>query len=96
MLEKEALARIKINKLLEDAGWRFFPNEKGIANIQLEPNVKIKQEDLDGLEQKKQKDGFVDYLLLDENGFPFVVVEAKKNQYIRLKQRNKQENMLKV
>lgn len=78
MLEKEALARIKINKLLEDAGWRFFPNEKGIANIQLEPNVKIKQEDLDGLEQKKQKDGFVDYLLLDENGFPFVVVEAKK------------------
>ena len=78
MLEKEALARIKINKLLEDAGWRFFPNEKGIANIQLEPNVKIKQEDLDGLEQKKQKDGFIDYLLLDENGFPFVVVEAKK------------------
>ena len=78
MLEKEALDRIKINKLLEDAGWRFFPNEKGIANIQLEPNVKIKQEDLDGLEQKKQKDGFVDYLLLDENGFPFVVVEAKK------------------
>ena len=68
MLQKEALARISINKLLEDAGWRFFPNEKGIANIQLEPNVKLKQEDLDGIELKKQKNGFVDYLLLDENG----------------------------
>lgn len=79
MLQKEALARISINKLLEDAGWRFFPNEKGIANIQLEPNVKIKQEDLDDLENKKIKNGFIDYLLLDENGFPFVVVEAKKD-----------------
>ena len=36
MVEKEALARIKINQLLEDAGWRFFDNEKGKANIQLE------------------------------------------------------------
>lgn len=53
MLQKEALARININKLLEDAGWRFFPSEKGIANIQLEPNVKITQLDLDGLELKK-------------------------------------------
>ena len=79
MLQKEALARISINKLLEDAGWRFFSNEKGIANIQLEPNVKIKQEDLDDLENKKIKNGFIDYLLLDENGFPFVVVEAKKD-----------------
>lgn len=79
MLQKEALARISINKLLEDAGWRFFPNENGIANIQLEPNVKIKQEDLDGIELKKAKNGFVDYLLLDEYGFPFVVVEAKKD-----------------
>ena len=79
MNSKEALARININKLLEDAGWRFFPNEKGTANIQLEPNVKIKQEDLDDLENKKIKNGFIDYLLLDENGFPFVVVEAKKD-----------------
>lgn len=79
VLQKEALARISINKLLEDAGWRFFPNEKGIANIQLEPNVKIKQEDLDSIEEKKQKNGFIDYLLLDEQGFPFVVVEAKKD-----------------
>jgi type I restriction enzyme R subunit len=41
MPEKEAKARIKINKLLEEAGWRFFDTEKGKANILLENNVKI-------------------------------------------------------
>ena len=30
---KEATARIKINKLLEAAGWRFFPDSNGPANI---------------------------------------------------------------
>jgi hypothetical protein len=38
---KEARARIKINKLLEESEWRFFDDEKGIANIQLEPGVKL-------------------------------------------------------
>ena len=28
MPEKEATARIKINKLLEAAGWRFFPDPR--------------------------------------------------------------------
>ena len=46
---KEAKARIKINKLLEQAGWRFFDNEKGQANISLEPNVKLTQKDIDAL-----------------------------------------------
>jgi type I restriction enzyme R subunit len=27
-MQKEAKARIKINKLLEEAGWRFFDDEK--------------------------------------------------------------------
>ena len=40
MKAKEAKARIKINKLLEAAGWRFFDDENGPANIQLEANVK--------------------------------------------------------
>jgi len=35
---KEATARIKINKLLEAAGWRFFSDSNGFANIRLEPN----------------------------------------------------------
>jgi type I restriction enzyme, R subunit len=29
----EAAARIKINKLLEAVGWRFFADAKGPANI---------------------------------------------------------------
>jgi len=44
---KEAKARIKINKLLEESGWRFFDTEKEQANIQLEPNVKITEKDID-------------------------------------------------
>jgi|GEM_PF-2758956 len=36
MSSKEATARIKINRLLEEAGWRFFANADGPANIQLE------------------------------------------------------------
>ncbi len=78
-MEKEATARIKINKLLEDAGWRFFDSEKGRANIQLEINVKITQKDIDALGDnfEKRSNGFIDFLLLNEKGFPFVIVEAK-------------------
>jgi type I restriction enzyme, R subunit len=43
---KEATSRIKINKLLEAAGWRFFPDGEIPANIQLELSVKIKRVDL--------------------------------------------------
>ena len=35
MAEKEAKARIKINKLLEEAGWRLLDDEKGKANVLL-------------------------------------------------------------
>lgn len=81
-MSKEALARIKINKMLEEAGWRFIDNEKGRANIQLELNVKLKQSDIDALGDnfEKTKNGFVDYLLLDEQGSPIVVLEAKKSE----------------
>lgn len=48
-MQKEAKARIKINELLQNAGWRFFDDEKGKASIQLEPNVKITQKDIDAL-----------------------------------------------
>ncbi len=40
---KEAKARIKINRLLEESGWRFFDTEKGRVNIQFESNLKITQ-----------------------------------------------------
>src|SRR3989344_5384608 len=79
MSKKEAKARIKINKLLEDARWRFFDSSKGRANIMLESNVKITESKLNELGEdfEKTKNGFVDFLLLDERGFPFVVLEAK-------------------
>ena len=79
MKAKEAKARIKINKLLEAAGWRFFDTDEGPANIQLEANVKITRKQIDdyGENFEKVKNGFVDFLLLDENGKPFIVLEAK-------------------
>lgn len=52
MKNKEVSARIKINKLLEDAGWRFFDDEKGPANIQLETNVKITKKQIDECGEK--------------------------------------------
>jgi len=41
-MQKEAKARIKINNLLQQAGWRFFDDENGRANIALENNVKMR------------------------------------------------------
>lgn len=79
MSAKEATARIKINKLLEAAGWRFFPAGGQPANIRLEPSVTIKPADLDALGDNFEKagKGFVDFLLLDAKGFPLIVLEAK-------------------
>jgi hypothetical protein len=37
---REAAARIKINGLLEAAGWRFFADDNAPADIQLEPGVR--------------------------------------------------------
>ena len=80
--KKEAKARIKINKLLEKAGWLFFNDSNGKANIQLEPNIKITPKDIEnqGDDFEKTEKRFVDYLLLDEKGFPLVVLEAKKEE----------------
>lgn len=76
---KEAQARIKINKLLEAAGWRFLDEGKNKANIALEPNVKLDHTQIDDLGEnfESTKNGFVDFLLLDDKGFPLVVLEAK-------------------
>lgn len=79
MAEKEATARIKINRLLEEAGWRFFDDARGKANVVLEPNVKLKEADLTALgdDLEKAAHGFIDFLLLDEHGKPLIVLEAK-------------------
>lgn len=80
MPAKEAQARIKINRLLEAAGWRFFDDENGPANIQLELYSRLTRRQLDemGADFEKTRKGFLDFLLLDERGIPLVVLEAKR------------------
>ncbi len=80
MLKNEAHARIKINQLLTEAGWSFFDNKKGKANILLENHVKISQKEIDawGNDYEKTKNGSLDFLLVDNNSKPICVLEAKK------------------
>ncbi len=94
MANKEASARIKINKLLEAAGWRFFAEGSTPANIRLEPSVTIRSFDLEALGEnfEKTSKGFIDFLLLDTKGFPLIVLEAKsedKNPLIGKEQARK-------
>ncbi len=78
-MQKEAKARIKINNLLQQSGWRFFDDENGKANITLELNTKLTNKDINDIGEnfENTKNGFVDFLLLDDKGFPYVVLEAK-------------------
>jgi len=82
MLHNEAHARIKINKLLEEAGWRFFDSDEGRANILLENHVKITQKEVDawGSDYENIKTGSLDFLLVDSNQKPICVLEAKKEK----------------
>ncbi len=79
---KEATARLKIQALLEDAGWRFFDSPDGKANVCLEANVKLRVSQMSewGDDFEQTKNGYVDFLLLDEHHFPLVVVEAKRSK----------------
>lgn len=80
MGNNEARARIKINKLLAESGWRFEPTSEGEANIQLESGVKFKDlgDDLEEAISRTGARGAIDFLLLDRDKRPLVVVEAKK------------------
>jgi type I restriction enzyme R subunit len=79
----EAKARIRINDLLSKSGWRFFAGENGPANVQLEVHVKLTKKTLDelGNDFEKTANGYVDYLLLDQRGFPIAVLEAKSEKF---------------
>ena len=82
-MQKEAQARILINDLLRRSGWRFFDDEFGTANIALEALVKLKKKTLEDLgdDFEETANGYVDYLLLDERGFPIAVLEAKSEKF---------------
>ncbi len=73
--KKEAQARIKINKMLEESGWRFFDNENGQTNIETEAHLKELGDDFE-----HAKGTFTDYLLLDDKSFPICVLEAKREE----------------
>ena len=79
-MNNEAHARIRINQLLKEAGWRFFADEAGPANILLENRVKITQLEINawGEDYEYTKDGALDFLLTDNHGKPVCVLEAKK------------------
>lgn len=81
-MPSEAQARITINKMLEDAGWRFLPDSQGRReNIVCEHRVSRRvfspSQDL-GKDFEHTPSGFVDYVLLNTDQRPVAVVEAKK------------------
>ena len=81
MEKKEAQARIRINRLLEQSGWRFFPDKNGPDNIICESRIakRIYAPSTDfGDDFEKTIHGFVDYLLLNLERKPVAVVEAKR------------------
>jgi len=81
-MPSEAQARITINRLLEQAGWRFELDAEGhAANIVCEHRVTHKSFIADaelGNDYEHAPSGFVDYLLLDKERRPIAVVEAKR------------------
>ena len=83
MSQKEARVRILLNDLLMRSGWRFFDDDSGPANVALEAQVKVKKKALDELGDNFEKtaNGYVDYLLLDNTGFPVAVLEAKSEKF---------------
>ena len=70
MSDKEALSRIKIDRLLIASGWRLLDDGEKKKNVVLEQGYRV---------GKTTK--FTDYLLLDTYNRPLAVVEAKKADY---------------
>lgn len=65
-MSKEAQARLKINKLLEESEWVLVDTDTQKCNVRVETKI-----------ESGGNRGFIDYVLLDTKGFPLVVVEAK-------------------
>lgn len=78
MSGKEAKSRLQINKLLEESNWRLLDDDNGKANVIVESNT-VKHSDL-GDDFEHTKKGFIDYLLLDQQGKPLIVLEAKSGK----------------
>ena len=75
MSKKEAAARLKINRLLEEAGWYLFDEKGHKANVSVESHIKINEM---GDDFEHSKNGFIDYLMRGKDGHPLAVLEAKR------------------
>lgn len=95
MAKKEAAARLKINKLLEESGWRLFDDDSGRANVDVEtrlnPGQKININQA-GEDYENIHSGFIDYLLLDEDHRPIAVLEAKRENIAPLSAKEQARN----
>jgi type I restriction enzyme R subunit len=81
-MSSEAQARITINKMLEEAGWRFLPDAQGrreniICEHRVTRRVFSPSQDL-GKDFERAPQGFVDYVLLHTDQRPVAVTEAKR------------------
>lgn len=76
MVSKEAKARLQINELLKEAGWKLLDDKSGRANVVVEGTVDFSTL---GDDYETTTKGFIDYLLLDTQGFPLAVLEAKSH-----------------
>ena len=59
VMEEEAKARIKMDRLFEKADWRLLDDEDGSANVAFEANVKIRKQDVDDLGEGFEKNTFL-------------------------------------
>ena len=81
-MPSEAQARLTINRLLDEAGWRLVPDAAGRpANVICEHRVRKRRfastDDL-GPDFQKAPGGFVDYVLRNDDGKAVALVEAKR------------------
>jgi type I restriction enzyme R subunit len=81
-MPSEAQARITINRLLEEAGWRFLPDAEGrreniICEHRVTRRASSPSQDL-GKDFEHAPQGFVDYVLLNTDQRPVAVTEAKR------------------
>lgn len=78
-MRNEAKARLLINKLLEESEWRLLDNDVGKANVIVEGNTSVVDFKVNESNEffEKVGSGFMDYLLLDKQGRPLIVLEAK-------------------
>lgn len=87
-MPKEAQARLKINALLEAAGWRLLDSDGQQANVGVEVKTPrgqpTFQTDLSAFgvdfENIPGRCGFADYVLRDDRQKPIAVLEAKREE----------------